>query len=226
MFKSIKTGVLALILISTAIIVKAQQKISEGVITYGMEYNLTDDQQQMANFLPKETVIKFKDNLSRIELEQGPAIIRIISDKTSKTGLLLVDIPIVQKQYAVKMSKEDMEKGKEGSPKFSDFKATGEKQKIGNYNAEKYTHKDDKGGDYELWASTDIELPEGYKEAEYKDVKGTLVKFTMFQNGIRSVLTLKSIKAEQVPPLSLDIPRGYELKTMAEMKAMQSGGGR
>jgi len=223
MFKSIKTGVLAAILISTAIISQAQKKINEGTLTYGIEYSLTDEQQPMANFLPKETLIKFKDNLSKIEMEQGPAIIKIISDKTTKNGLLLVDVPIVQKQYAVKMSKEEMDKTKEGSPRFSDFKATGEKKMIGAYNAEKYSYKDDKGQEYELWASTDIQLPEGYKEDDFKDVKGTLVKFTMFQNGIKSTLTLKNIKEEKVPALSLEVPGGYEVKTMAEMKAMQNG---
>jgi hypothetical protein len=225
MFKSIKTGVLAVILISTAIIAHAQKKIAEGTITYGIDYTLTDDQQQLAAALPKQTVIKFKDNLSKIEMDQGPALIKVISDKSSKTGLLLVDVPIFQKQYAVKMSKEDMEKAKEGRPVFSDFKATGEKQTIATYSAEKYTYKDDKGGSYELWASTDIELPEGYKEEEFKDVKGTLLKFTMFQNGIKSNLTLKSIKEEKIGTLSLEVPKGYELKTMEELKAMQGGGG-
>ncbi|HKG06528.1 MAG TPA: hypothetical protein VKB19_08735, partial [Pedobacter sp.] len=92
------------------------------------------------------------------------------------------------------------------------------------YNAEKYTYKDDKGAAYELWASTDIELPEGYKEDDFKDVKGTLVKFTMFQNGVKSTLTLKGIKEEKITPLSLEVPGGYEVKTMAELKAMQGGG--
>lgn len=224
MFKSIKTGVIAAILVGTAIIAQAQKKITEGILTYGIEYNLTDDQQALSAVLPKQTLIKFKDNMSKIELEQGPAIVKIISDKTTKNGLLLVDVPIAQKQFAVKMSKEEIEKSKEGSPKFSDFKPTGEKQMVGTYNAQKYTYKDDKGGSYELWSSTDIELPEGYKEEDFKDVKGTLVKFTMFQNGVKSTLTLKNIKEEKVGPLSLDVPKGYEVKTMDEMKAMQGGG--
>lgn len=224
MFKSIKTGVLVAVLISTALIAHAQKKISEGTITYSIDYILAPEQQVMAAVLPKQTVVKFKDNLSKIEMEQGPALIKIISDKTSRSGLLLVDVPIVQKQYAVKMSKEEIEKGKEGAPKFFDFKPTGEKQTISNYNAEKYTYKDDQGGSYELWASTDIELPEGYKEDEFKGVKGTLIKFTMFQNGLKSNLTLKSIKEEKVGSLSLDVPKGYELKTMADLKAMQGGG--
>lgn len=224
MFKSIKTGVLAIILISTAIIARAQKKITEGTLTYGMEYSLTAEQEPMAAMLPKETTVKFKDNLSKVELSQGPALIKIIGDKSTKTGLLLIDVPIAQKQFAVKMSKEDMDKSKEGAPKFSDFKATGEKQKVGNYNAEKYTYKDSNGAAYELWATTDFDLPEGYKEDEFKDVKGSLIKFTMFQNGVKSTLTLKNLKEEKIAPLSLEIPKGYEVKTMDEIKAMQGGG--
>jgi hypothetical protein len=224
MFKSIKTGVLAVILISAAVIAQAQKKISEGILTYGIEYSLTAEQEPMAAMLPKETIVRFKDNLSKVELSQGPALIKVIADKTTKTGLLLIDVPIAQKQFAVKMSKEDMEKTKEGAPKFSDFKATGEKQKVGMYNAEKYTYKDSNGAAYELWSTTDFDLPEGYKEDDFKDVKGSLVKFTVFQNGVKSTLTLKNLKEEKISPLSLEIPKGYEEKTMDEIKAMQGGG--
>ncbi|MES2454598.1 MAG: hypothetical protein V4594_03620 [Bacteroidota bacterium] len=224
MFKSMKTGVVAAILIGTALIAQAQKKITEGTLTYGIEYNLTDDQKGYEAMLPKQTAIKFKDNLSKIEMDQGPALIKIISDKNTKTGLLLVDIPIAQKQYAAKMSKEDFDAFKGNAPKFSDFKATGEKQKVGTYDAEKYTYKDENGGAYELWATNDVILPEGYKDDEFKDVKGTLVKFTVIQNGVKSTLTLKGIKEEKVGVLSIDVPKGYELKTMAELKAMQGGG--
>ena len=55
MFKSIKTTVVAAILISTAIIANAQKKVSEGTITYGMAYELTPEQQSMASQLPTES---------------------------------------------------------------------------------------------------------------------------------------------------------------------------
>jgi hypothetical protein len=38
MLKSIKTSVLALILVSTAIIAHAQKKITEGTLVYGMKF--------------------------------------------------------------------------------------------------------------------------------------------------------------------------------------------
>lgn len=224
MLKSIKTGVLAAILISTAIVANAQKKINEGTITYGMEYDLTADQQAFAAQLPTETKVKFNGSITRMEMEQGPATIAILRDGVSNNGLLLIDVPMAQMQFAVKQGKEEYEKSKQSAPKLSDFKATGEKKEINGYNTEKYTYKDDKGANYELWATTDIELPAGLADESFKDIKGALVKFTQIQNGVKSTLTIKNIKEEKTGPFNLEVPSGYEIKTMEEIMAMQGGG--
>lgn len=225
MFKSMKTGVLALILIGTAIIANAQKKITEGTLVYSVEYAPTAEQQAAVRMMPTEQAVKFNGNISKIEIQQGPATIGILRDGTSNNTLLLIDVPVAQMQVAVKQGKADYEKMKEGQPKLSDFKATGEKKKIGDYNAEKYTYKDDKGNAYELWTTTDIELPSGLSGEDFKDVKGTLLKFTNFQQGgVKATLSLKSVKEEKVGPFSLEVPKGYELKTMEELMAMQGGG--
>ncbi len=224
MFKSVKTGFLATILVGSAIIANAQKKISQGIVTYGVEYSLPAEQAAMASQLPKEQKVKFSGNILRIDMQQGPASIGILQDFVEKTGLMLIDVPIAQMQYAVKMSKEDVAKAEESAPKLSDFKATGEKQKVGNYNAEKYSYKDDKGGTYELWATNEIELPTGFAGSQFKDIKGALVKYTTFQNGLKVTLTVKNVAEDKVGPFSLEVPSGYELKTMQEIMAMQGGG--
>jgi len=224
MFKSMKTGVLAAILISTAFIANAQKKVNEGVVTYKMEYALTPEQAPMEAQLPTESKVKFNGQMSKIELEQGPATITVLRDAATNNGLLLIDVPVAQMQFAVKQGRAEYEKAQATAPKFSDFKATGEKQVIATYNAEKYTYKDDKGGTYELWATNDIELPAGFSGEEFKGVKGTLVKFTRFQNGVKSTLTVKDVKEEKAGPFTLDVPSGYEVKTMEEIMAMQGGG--
>ncbi|WP_316784030.1 DUF4412 domain-containing protein [Pedobacter frigiditerrae] len=225
MFKSMKTGVLAAILISTAIYAHAQKKISEGSVTYTVEYAPTAEQEAMASMAPKEVKVKFNGSITRIQMEQGPATITILQDVVSNLGLILIDVPVAQMQLAVKRTKEDNDKEKATAPKFSDFKATGEKKVIATYNAEKYTYKDDKGGTYELWATTDVELPAGFAGESFKDVKGSLVKFTHFQQGMKQTLTVKEIKEEKNGPYKLDVPSGYEVKTMEEIMAMQGGGG-
>ena len=220
MLKSIKTSVLAVILISTAIIAHAQKKVSEGTLTYGITYELSPDQQSLAGQLPAETKFKFNGNVIKIEMEQGPAKITVISDGLTKTGLVLVDVPIAQKQYAVKNTREDTEAMTGKTPVLSDFKATGEKLMIGKYNTEKYTYKDDKGAAYELWATNDLQLPEGIIGEEFKSVKLTPVKFTRVQNGVKAILTIKDVVEEKVGPISMEVPSSYEVTTMDALKAM------
>jgi len=220
MLKSIKTSVLAAILISTAIVAHAQKKVTEGTVTYGVVYELTPEQQSLASQLPAEAKLKFSGNILKSETEMQGASVVFLTDAIAKNGLVLVDIPMLQKQYAAKSTKEDTEQMMGATPKLTDFKATGEKLKIGTYNTEKYTYKDDKGAVTELWATTEVSLPQGVIGEEFSGVKGTPVKFTRTQNGVKATLTIKSLVEEKVGPLSLEVPAGYESISLADLKAM------
>lgn len=227
MFKSIKTGVLAIILIGTAIVAKAQKSFESGIITYGVEYLLSDDQKKAIDpsVLPSESKVEFNGNLAKVQIDMGMAMLKVINDASINNALILLDIPMIQKQYATKLSKEDVEK-QNGSITYTDFKATGEQQKIAGYNAEKYTYKDNNGVDYELWATKEIKLPIGANPRGFKDLNdlnATAIKFVNIQDGVKTLMTLKTIAEGKVGPFSLEVPKGYELKTMDELKAMRGG---
>ena len=224
MFKSMKTGVLAAILISTAIYAHAQKKVTEGTIIYQMQYSPTAEQEPAVKMLPEEAKSKFNESITKFAIENGPATVTFIQNFVTNNGLFLLDVPVAQMQYAVKMTKADYDKQTANSPKLSDFKATGEKKVIATYNAEKYTYKDDKGATYELWATTDIEVPQGFYGADFKDVKGTLLVYTHFVNGIKTTSTFKKLTEEKVGTLSIDVPSGYEVKTMEDILALGGGG--
>jgi hypothetical protein len=224
MFKSMKTSVIALLLLGTAIIAHAQKKMDQGTVVYGMTYELSPEQKSAVDVsvLPAESAVDFNGNFSSIKIESGPALVNIIKDQSTNTAVMLIDVPIAQKQFATKMSKAELEQ-QSGGVKYTDFKATGEKQTIAGLNAEKFTYSDGKGGNYELWATQDLQLAPGATFSEFSGVKGTPVKVTMLQNGVKTTLTVKSIKDAKVGPFSLNIPTGYEVKTMAELQAMQGG---
>ncbi len=226
MFKSIKTSVLALILVGSAIIAHAQKKISEGTITYGMEYKLTDAQKSAMNGMdpPSEVKVKFSNGLTKMEIEQGPALVSVISDNNDMTGLLLIDVPVAQKQFAVKQTKEDVAKVMGEIPKYSEFKGTGEKQTIAGYSAEKYTFKDDKGGAHELWATKDLDVPNVGSQNYFPGLGAFPVKYTMVQRGIETTTTLKAIAEGKVGAISKDVPSGYDVVTMDDLAKMQGGG--
>ncbi|MGN7203980.1 DUF4412 domain-containing protein [Pedobacter sp. SAFR-022] len=225
MFKSIKTGVIAFILLSTAALAQAQKKIEQGTVTYAVSYELTPEQKSSfdESMLPTESVLEFNNNLARIQMDLGAALVKVISDANTKTALVLVDVPMAQKQFATKMSAEEVAKER-GDIKYSNFKPTGQKQTIAGYNAEKYTYTDNKNANYELWLTKDVRLAKGAEYEDFAPLNGTPVKYAMTANGVKSIYTLKSIKESTVANLSMEVPAGYELKTAAEMKAMQGGG--
>ena len=223
MFKSMKTGVIAFILLSTAALAQAQKKIEQGTVTYTVTYEATAEQKAMVDQLPTESVMEFNNNLGRIQMDLGAALVKVITDADTKTALLLVDVPMAQKQFATKMSAEDVAKQR-GDIKYSNFKPTGQKQTVAGYNAEKYTYTDNKNENYELWLTKDVRLAKGAEFEDFAPLNGTPVKYTMTLNGIKSNYTLKSIKEGNVAKLSMEVPAGYELKTAAEMQAMQGGG--
>ena len=215
MFKSIKTGVLAAILISMAIVAHAQKKITEGTLVYGIEYKID------APGAPAENIIKFNGDVCKMEMLAGPATIGIFMDQKAGTGLVLVDVPAAQMQKAAKLTKSDVEEMNAIKPKLSDFKATGEKAMIAGYNAEKYTYKNDKGESGVLWATTELDLPLNLVTSDFKDFKGTVLKYS----DANATITLKSINETKIGVLSVTaVPSGYDEITYAEMKAMQGGG--
>ncbi|RZK44112.1 MAG: hypothetical protein EOO90_00175 [Pedobacter sp.] len=220
MFKSIKTGVLALILIGAAFVAQAQKTIKEGTITYTYDYQPTEEQSSFAQILPKETKIRFSGNLLSFSFESGLAKISLTSDFVNHNSLTLVDVPVIQAQYAVKGDKATYDKDIANLPKFSDFKATGEKKTIANFNCEKYTYKDNLGNSYELWATKDIELPSGFYGEAFKEIKGALIQYTSFQQGVKVNIKHKAMVEEKVGKLSLDVPSGYEIKTMEEVMSI------
>lgn len=226
MLKSIKTSVVALILVSSAVIAHAQKKIAEGTITYGLAYKLTEEQKAAMGGQepPAELKVKFNNGLTKIEMEQGPALIGIVSDNNERTGLLLIDVPVAQKQFAVKQTKADIEKAMGAIPKYSDFKATGEKQTIGGFNAEKYSYKDDKGATLELWATKDVELPNVGSQNYFPGLAAFPVKYTLVQRGVETTTTLKSVVEGKVGAISKEVPTGYEVVTMEDLAKMQGGG--
>ncbi|MBY0243952.1 MAG: hypothetical protein K2Q03_00700 [Sphingobacteriaceae bacterium] len=215
MLQSIKTSVIAAVLMTSSLMANAQKQINEGTLIYGAEY------KESMPGAPSEMKVKFNGEVSKMEIEAGPASIGIFLNTKTETGLVLVDVPVAQIQKAAKMSKADLDEENEAKPKFSDFKATTETQKLLNYTATKYTFKDEKGAAYELWATTEIEIPLNIATSDFKEIKGTILKFT----GDKGTFTLKSINEDKVGALSVtNIPSGYEEITYAELKAMKGGG--
>jgi hypothetical protein len=200
---------------------KAQKIIDQGTLTYDISYDLSDDQKKTidAEKLPSVSKVKFNGNISKMEIDMGIATLKMIVDGPGKSAVLLVDAPLFQKQYATRFAKEDLEK-QGGNLTFKNFKSTGERKSIAGFDSEKYSYQDNNNDNYEVWIASDLKLSPGAIPPEFSGLKGTPVKYVSIQYGVKNVLTLKSVKEEKTGPFSLNIPSGYEVKSVKEMDEM------
>lgn len=215
MLYSLKTSIISLIMLTFTFVAYAQKKYDSGLMVLETQTDQT----------PKSDVkLSFTGDLTQLDIEQGPVIIKVVNSHNDKKTLVLVDIPMMQKQYATIIGKEDTEKAEAMMPKYTDFVATGEKETIAGFNAEKYTFKDQDGTQHELWATKDIQVDVPMGNGIFRALDAFPVKFEAPSNGVMTKFLLKSIKEDKNIKISMDIPSGYEVLTMEEFIQLQQMG--
>ena len=225
MLKTIKIGMLAL-LCATGIAANAQKKITEGTITYGLEYNLPADKQAMSAMLPQEYKVNFKGDLSKFKMDMGMFSTLVIYNNFSKETLSLTEVPIQSKKIAVRMNKEQTEKMSEmqGGNKDYEVTPTAEKKLIAGYNCIKYICKDkDSGAQIFVWATNDVETPINTLTTSFKNIKGMPIQFSTDARGMKVNITVKTITEEKVGDINMDIPKEFEAMSFDDLMKQMGG---
>lgn len=208
MITTIKKSFLTLFLSASFFGAFAQKSIREGVATYRVENS------QGIN----DTKVYFKENISRVDVESGPATVKVYTDVENHLGMIVIDVDEAEQYLAAKISKEELQAQRVNSPVYSDFVATTDTQMIGSYNSTRYTFKDNKGGSHELWATKDISLPKNALTRLF-NVEGTVVKFKTSDN----TTLLTGVNEESTDEMSVTkVPSGYTELTLKEL--MEMGG--
>lgn len=225
MFKTIKIAIVA-VLCATGVVANAQKKITQGTITYALEYNLSADKQAMAAMLPQEYIMSFKNDLSKFKIDMGMFSSLIVYSNTTKESLSLTDVPIQNKKIAVKMNKEQTEKMAEmqGGNKDFEITTTTEKKLIANYNCTKYVCKDKKSGSLtEVWATQDVAVPSNTLTTMFKNINGVPIQFSTDAAGVKTKITVKTIVEENVDDINMIVPKDFEIMLFDDLINQMGG---
>lgn len=224
--KTIKFIALAFVMIATIASVSAQKgKGFAGTITYEITYDTPGLDASMKAQMPSEMTLYLKGNKMAQETKSAMFSQCVIVDSDSKTSIMLMDIPAMNKQVAMKISKEDMDKQLNEQPKVK-VDLIDETKKIAGYNCKKaeVTSGDNTitiyytteiGGDNMNWAT------------QFKDIKGLLMEYSITENSqgmdITMKFTAKEVKEGKVKDSKFSIPSGYQELTKEEAKKMFGG---
>jgi hypothetical protein len=221
-----KIRLMAMILMALMISVQvfAGKKDFEGVMVYNITYPDSKlDAQTMAS-MPKTMKITVKGDMSKTEMSLGMGNTSTIFNAADETSTTLLEM--MGQKFAIKMSKEDIEKE---NAKMQDYSVeqTDETKDIAGYSCKKvlitYT-QDGKTTTQEAWFTE--ELGEGAFNATnpiFKDIKGTLLEFTVNESGMTMTMTAVSVDKKKISDKEFDIPEGYKEVTQEELQSMFGG---
>lgn len=215
---------LILTALAAASLLSAQAQISEGCITYNVEFQGMPA-EYASMFKGSEMKVYFKDKKSRTEFTSAMSSNTNISDGSTVTTL----VDAMGQKYFYKMSNAEMEK--QNKPKeepkitYSD-----EKKTVAGYECKKAVieAKNEKGEvqKMDVWYTEKIKSGSAGKQSgSLKNLKGAPLEFSMNQGQFTMQFVATNVSTAPLPDSKFVADtEGYTEKSLAEMKAMQGGG--
>lgn len=218
-----KAFVLGLLFLTSNIMLYGQNKISEGNITYSVEWNLPEQMQEMQSNFPTEIKVYFKGDSSSTVTESQMYSSNFILNPVTQFEKLLLDIPLMHKKYAVTFTPEDRKKMADKMPQI-ELKDASETKTLVGYQVHKYAGIEKKGNQtFDAWFTKDVEVLPNALSRFYDKSCGFPVEFTTFLNGLSLKASLKEIKKSAVPAGLFSAGKDYEEITVDQLMQMSGG---
>ena len=204
----------------TGSLVFAQNKITEGTITYTIEWTVPAQMQAMAANLPKEFKVYFKGDSSSLKSESAMFSTTSILNTKKEYERILLDVPMMGKKFSVIFTPDDQDKMLEKMPDLT-LKAGIETKSVAGYKALKYDVIEKKSNQNSVaWFTKDVEVTPNSLSRFYDKSYGFPVEFTSFMNGLSIKAVVKEIKPGTVPAGSFGATKDYEEITLDQLMQM------
>lgn len=216
-----KKFILSLLVATTATFSFGQE--FQGTLTMSMEYeDLPAEMEMYESMLPKENIIKIKNEKSRVESGAMGQTTIVITDTKKKTGVILMNM--MGQKIAITMDSKDFDSKKEAESKTKTT-ITKETKTIAGYKCTKAIITDENGNDSEIWFTKDIPAIQGQNNKVPGKIDGYPMMYTV-SDGKMGTVTMTVTKVDTKTKISdseFETPEGYEEMTQEELKQMMGG---
>jgi len=215
----------------------AQKKMEEGYIKYTMNMAGGEENPMAGMLNGSEMKVYFLGSQVKtsINMMNGMMNMNIIMDNEAQEGLMLMSIPMMGKNMAVELSKEQMEelKAKQKSnaaasqPTFKYYKR--KRKKIAGYKCHKVEVQMPGVSETLTMYVTKKIQPAGQSQIQEQlpGLEGFPLRYEISQGGMKLVFEADEIsnKPPKAEVFDKSIPEGYEKTTLEELGGMQGLGG-
>ena len=198
--------------------VKAQQKITEGIIVYTLTW---EKSQSIAGSLPAEIQVYFKGDSSSLKVESQFFTAQSILNTKKEYERMLFDIPMMRKKYSVIFTPADQEIEADRYPQMN-LKPSKESKVLNGFKASKFEVYESKTNTtFDVWFTKDIEVVANPLSRFYEASYGFPVEFTSFLNEMWVKASVKEIKQTSVPVGVFSAGKDYEESTYNQLEQMR-----
>ncbi len=206
-------------------------QLTEGSVSYKMDFEADDPEMEMAIAMMAGSELKlfFKEDMTRADVKMGSMMNMVtVSDSKSENVLMLMDISMMGMKYGVKSTLTELEKQNDGKEPEMDIRLEDKKKEILGYDCKLAVATDDEGNEVMFWYTEDISVNKRGQSYLNEDIPGFPLEYEIMQGGMKISLLADSfeekIDKKAVKELfSMEIPEGYEEKTLDDL--MNMGGG-
>jgi len=200
------------------------QKLFSGTIEYEITYPGSTLDPATAASLPKSITMTISGKKSRVDMSEGMMNVIKLNNAETISSTSLLDI--MGQKFALKTSKEDMEKAMAEMPKAK-ITVTEEKKEIAGMMATKaivvFTKEDGTEDKEEVYFNPEIGGENFNFDTPYKDIKGGLLQYSVENGDIVMLFTAKEIKAKKIKDTVFMIPSDYKDVTAEELQEIFNG---
>jgi len=193
--------------------------ISEGQITYGLEYPQFEEDNIFTSMFPREMTFKFKDNNTKNELKTSMAVFStcLLANNSEKTVTHLVRI--ANKYSGLVMDSVEImdEYGKK--PDDMTIVPTDSTKVIAGYTCKHARVKfaNDPTKDFDIFYTEEIGIKDPNWCTPFHEVKGVLMEATVNKFNIDMHMIARSVEAVDFPDEEFKVTEKYEPITVQEM---------
>lgn len=188
--------------------------ISEGVIEYDAQ--VVDKSHPMAGLAPSTMSMFFKGNLYCSEMStMGMFNSKFVANPNTKTFTTMVKI-LNEKNACIETAKEI--KADQEAKKLI-FEETKETKVIAGYKCRKViaTSAADPTDKFEVYYTKELDVKNPNYSTPYESLKGLVMQFRLEKFGMEMEFTAKSVKKEEVPDATFELPGFYKIISKNEM---------
>lgn len=194
-------------------------RLAEGSIEYQVTYPKMDPNSIMAELLPTQMILQFKNNNWHSDLSAGFGMFRMNVINNGNDHEMMQMMKLINEKYVVSYNEEEAQKSLKSFPEMS-IEQTGNTKMIATYECKEAIvtlYGDTTTATFNIYYTNEIRLEEPNWFTQYAGIDGVLMEYQVDRYDLCTRFTAIEVLPKEVDDELFEVPDQYEILEEDEM---------